>query len=303
MLRVTAAADVRARVRRWRAAGARIALVPTMGNLHRGHLALIEHARRRAERVAVSLFVNPLQFDRADDLAAYPRTEERDLRLLEEQRVDLAFAPPPQQICPPASSVLHSVTAGPLAAGLCGARRRGHFDGVAVIVASLFDLFRPHVAVFGEKDYQQLCIVRDLAARLGARLGYVVDVVAVPTVRAADGLALSSRNARLTPQQRCSAPALYRNLQWLGAGIGDGRGDVAALTRRTWRRLVAAGLRPEYIELRHPSTLAPARAEDESLVLLAAAWLGKARLIDNVTVHRTHGAARREQETAPAPDF
>ena len=261
-----------------------------MGNLHRGHLALIERARgctERAGRVAVSLFVNPLQFDRADDLAAYPRTEERDLRLLEEHGVDLAFVPSPREICPPASSVLHRIQAGPLAVGLCGAHRRGHFDGVAVIVASLFDLFRPHVAVFGEKDYQQLCIVRDLAARLGARLGYVVEVVAVPTVRAADGLALSSRNACMTPQQRCSAPALYRSLQWLGAKIGEGRDDFGALTERTRRRLVAAGLRPEYVEVRRPATLAPARAGDESLILLAAAWLGKARLIDNVTLRRT----------------
>ena len=286
VLRATTAAAVRARVREWRAAGARIALVPTMGNLHRGHLALIARAAGAAERVAVSLFVNPLQFDRAADLAAYPRTEESDLRLLKEHRVDLAFAPPPPEICPPASSALAAVTAGPLAAGLCGAYRRGHFDGVAVIVASLFDLFRPHVAVFGEKDYQQLCIVRDLAARLGARLGYVVDVVAVPTVRAADGLALSSRNACLTPQQRCAAPALYRTLQWLAARIGEGREDVGALGARASRRIAAAGLRPEYVEVRHPRTLAPPRPDDKTLIVLAAAWLGKARLIDNVTARR-----------------
>lgn len=286
VLRVTTAAAVRARLRKWRAASARIALVPTMGNLHRGHLALIAHAARRAERVAVSLFVNPLQFDRAADLAAYPRTEERDVRLLEEHRVDLAFAPPPPEICPPASSALSAITAGPLAAGLCGAQRRGHFDGVAVIVASLFDLFRPHVAVFGEKDYQQLCIVRDLAARLGARLGYVVDVVAVPTVRASDGLALSSRNAYLTPQQRCGAPALYRNLRWLAARIGEGREDTGALAEQARRRIAAAGLRPEYVEVRHPRTLAPPCPDDKNLIVLAAAWSGKARLIDNVPAHR-----------------
>lgn len=286
MLRVTAAAVARARARQWREAGARVALVPTMGNLHRGHLALIERARREAGRVAVSLFVNPLQFDRADDFAAYPRSEERDLRLLEEHGADLAFAPSRDEICPPASGALGGVTAGALAADLCGARRRGHFDGVAVIVASLFDLFRPHVAVFGQKDYQQLCIVRDLAARLAARLGYVVDVVSVPTVRAADGLALSSRNAYLTPQQRCGAPALYRNLQWLAARVRAGRGDTGMLARQTRRRLAAAGLRPEYVEVRNALTLAPPRAADEALVVLAAAWLGKARLIDNVTVRR-----------------
>ena len=257
-----------------------------MGNLHRGHLALIARARREAGRVAVSLFVNPLQFDRADDFAAYPRSEERDLRLLEEHGADLVFVPPPGEICPPASSPLCETKAGALAAGLCGACRAGHFDGVAVIVASLFDLFRPHVAVFGEKDYQQLCIVRDLAARLAARLGYLVDVASVATVRAADGLALSSRNAYLTPQQRCSAPALYRNLQWLAARIREGRGDVAALLEQTRRRLAAAGLRPEYVEARHPLTLAPPRAADETVVLLAAAWLGKARLIDNVALRR-----------------
>ena len=274
------AADARTRARQWRRDGERIALVPTMGNLHRGHLELVSAAHRAAGKVVVSVFVNPLQFDREADFNAYPRTAERDLQLLERHGADLAFVPSAPEICPPESSAMRRITAGPLAAGLCGAHRPGHFDGVAVIVAVLFDIFRPDAAVFGEKDYQQLCIVRDLAARLG----YATEVVAAPTVREADGLALSSRNAYLTPRQREQAPALYRTLQWLAEEIRDGGDDFAALGEAARRRMSEAGLRPEYVEARLAGTLQAAGPGDSPIVLLAAAWLGQARLIDNIRV-------------------
>lgn len=275
------AAAVREQVRQWRDEGERIALAPTMGNLHRGHLELVSAAHRVAGKAAVSVFVNPLQFDRDDDFNAYPRTLERDLRLLERHGADMAFAPEAAaEVCPPESGALRRITAGPLGDGLCGAHRPGHFDGVAVAVAALFDLFRPDAAVFGEKDYQQLCIVRDLAARLG----HAMEIVAVPTVREADGLAMSSRNAYLTPREREQAPALYRVLQGMADAVRGGADDFAALAAAAVRDLGDAGLRPEYVEIRRADTLRPATPGDQAIIVLAAAWLGRARLIDNIRV-------------------
>jgi len=274
------AAGVRERLKQWRAEGERVALAPTMGNLHRGHLELVSAAHRVAGKAAVSVFVNPLQFDRDDDFNAYPRTLERDLRLLERHGADLAFVPEAAEVCPPESGALRRVGAGPLGDGLCGAHRPGHFDGVAVVVAALLDLFRPDAAVFGEKDYQQLCIVRDLAARLG----HATEIIGVPTVREADGLAMSSRNAYLTPRQREQAPALYRVLRQTADAVRDGGADFAALAAAAARDLAAAGLQPEYVEMRRADTLRPASRGDRAVIVLAAAWLGRARLIDNVRV-------------------
>ena len=281
-------AQVRKHLAEWRAEGARVALTPTMGNLHRGHLALIAAAAERADKVAVSIFVNPLQFDRKDDFRAYPRTLDGDLERLRDRGVSLVFAPAAEEIYPPDCDASIFVDPGELAGVLCGANRPGHFTGVATVIVKLFNLFTPDVAVFGEKDYQQLILIR----RLVERLDFDVHVVAVPTVREADGLALSSRNSYLDAEQRKRAPALYRVLRDVAAQV-EGNGDAAVLNRlaeNARARLESAGLRPDYVEIRNARDLAPLDVRDlkprdgGGKVVLAAAWLGKARLIDNVIV-------------------
>lgn len=277
-------AQVRERLAEWRAEGARVALAPTLGNLHRGHLALVDAAAEHADKVAVSIFVNPLQFDREDDLQAYPRTLDADLERLRGRDVSLVFAPAVEEIYPPDCDPGIFVEPGALAKTLCGANRPGHFAGVATVVVKLFNLFAPDAAVFGEKDYQQLILIR----RLVERLDFGVHVVSVPTVREDDGLALSSRNGYLDAEQRKRAPALYRVLRDTAARVKDG-GGAAALNRLAadaHARLESAGLRPDYVEIRDARDLAPVddRRERRGKVVLAAAWLGKARLIDNVVV-------------------
>ena len=264
----------------WRAAGQRIALVPTMGGLHRGHLSLVEIARPLADKTVASIFVNPRQFDRKEDFDAYPRTEASDVEALQAAGVDLVLIPPADEILP---AGLKTVSAGTLAAGLCGAFRPGHFDGVATVVVRLFEIVAPDLAVFGQKDYQQACIVRELAASLKLN----VEIISAPTVRDPQGLALSSRNNHLTQEQQRRAPALYRTLCRLADAITGARDlsfvDAALQQARTDLR--RAGLRPEYLEIRKGGNLAhPASVRERPLVILAAAWLGKTRLIDNVIV-------------------
>ena len=277
---ITTVAEVRARIREWRAAGQRIAFVPTMGNLHAGHMSLLAAARYRAERVIASVFVNPLQFGPAEDFAAYPRTLDEDRRLLEQAHCDLLFAPGVEQMYPDGGAQPTVITVRGLASVLCGQFRPGHFDGVATVVAKLFNIVMPDVAVFGEKDYQQFVIIR----RMTGDLLLPVEIVGAPTVRAPDGLALSSRNRYLSPKEREIAPAIHRALQSAAQRIDSGERDYLKIESGGWQALAVAGLRPDYFAVRDAADLHPPRAASRELVVLTAARLGKARLIDNLRV-------------------
>ena len=280
--------EVRECVSAWRADNKTTALVPTMGGLHRGHLALFSAASEHADTVVVCVFVNPLQFDCGDDFRTYPRTPDADLERLRESGVALVFIPETTEIYPPqqgADRGAHKcVDPGVLGKILCGAHRPGHFAGVATVVVRLFDIFTPDIAVFGEKDYQQLVLIRQLVKDFDLN----VRVVAVPTVRDADGLALSSRNLLLSEEQRARAAALYRVLRETAGAVrnnGDAR-PFSELVAVAWRYLEQAGLQPDYVEIRNARTLAPADTgtQEEAYVVLAAVRLGKVRLIDNVIV-------------------
>ena len=281
MQRVETIAALRDAVAAWRADGERIALVPTMGNLHRGHLALVERARTLADRVVVSVFVNPLQFDREDDLDAYPRTLEDDARALESVGADLLFAPPASEVYPDGGSLTRIEVEG-VTAMLEGASRPGHFAGVATVVAKLFNMALPDVAVFGEKDYQQLLVIRQLVRDLNVP----VVIEGVPTVREPDGLAMSSRNGYLSAEERRLAPRLHAVLSALVAAVGAGTDDLPVLEAHAVSDLEAVGFRPDYVTVRRASDLEPPGANDRELVVLAAAWLGRARLIDNIPFTR-----------------
>jgi pantoate--beta-alanine ligase len=259
--------------------GRRVGLVPTMGFLHRGHLSLIEASRERADFTAVSIFVNPTQFGPSEDLGRYPRDLEGDLHKCREARVDAVFAPDAGAMYPPGHRTYVEVTK--LQDGLCGARRPGHFRGVATVVTQLFALARPHVAVFGEKDWQQLQVIRRLAVDL--HLG--VEVVGMPIVREPDGLAMSSRNAYLSPPERMRALALSVGLQAARARWAAGERGASALREAVRGELLAAEVREDYVELVNPSTLEPLeRAERPDARLLVAAFLGTTRLIDNTAI-------------------
>ncbi len=276
--RVATVADLRAAVSAWRRAGESVALVPTMGALHAGHLALVSAAQARARRVVVSIFVNPTQFSEAEDLARYPRDEAGDLAKLAAARVDLVYMPSVDEMY--GEGFATTVTVGGVSEGLCGDHRPGHFAGVATVVTKLFVQCAPDLAVFGEKDYQQLLVVR----RLARDLDLPVEIVAAPTVREADGLALSSRNAVLDSEQRAVAPALYATLVETAGAIVAGT-DPARACAAAAERLRAAGFTSvDYVELRAADTLAPLPVYRPPARLLAAARIGPVRLIDNVAV-------------------
>ncbi|EIM76098.1 pantoate--beta-alanine ligase [Nitratireductor aquibiodomus RA22] len=271
-------AELRERVRTWRRAGERVAVVPTMGALHEGHLSLVEAAKARAERVIVTLFVNPRQFNNASDLAAYPRTEADDAAKLAPLAVDVLYAPAVEEMYGSGFSTTVSVTG--VSDGLCGAHRPGHFDGVATVVSKLLLQSEADIACFGEKDFQQLLVVR----RLAADLNIPVEIVGCPTVREADNLALSSRNMRLTTAQRRIAPTIADVLLKSAAHLATG-GDAASVLEAARKALQKAGFdRVEYFELRDAESLEPLQHADRPARLLAAAWLGETRLIDNVPV-------------------
>jgi pantoate--beta-alanine ligase len=273
--------NTRSTVAGWRRRGEYVALVPTMGNLHDGHMELVKQARRRADRVVASLFVNPLQFGPGEDYDHYPRTLEADGMRLAEAGVDLLFAPEVDTMYPPESTWGHSRVEVPgISAILCGEARPGHFEGVATVVAKLFNIVGPDVAYFGEKDYQQLLLVR----RMVADLCIPVEVVAVPTVREADGLALSSRNQYLSAEERQRAPALQAALRAARGRLRDGEADFTAIEAEGRASLEAAGLEPEYFAVRRTVDLAVPKYDDRTLVVLAAARLGGTRLIDNLIV-------------------
>ena len=273
--------DLRAAVAGWREAGEPVAVVPTMGALHDGHLSLVAAARASGARVIVTLFVNPRQFDRPEDLAKYPRTEDRDRAVLQPAGVDLLFMPAADQVYPPGFAT--SVAVAGLARGMCGDYRPGHFDGMATVVTKLFLMTGADLAFFGEKDWQQLQIVR----RLAADLNIPITVVGCPTVREPDGLAMSSRNERLPPADRAIAPALHRGMQEAARQLRNGDAAAAVLAETAARIETAGFERVEYLDLRHPETLAPLNRADGPARLLAAAWLGGVRLIDNIPVGDT----------------
>jgi pantoate--beta-alanine ligase len=261
-----------------RSDGGTIAFVPTMGALHAGHMALVAEGRRRASHVVASIFVNPTQFAANEDLATYPRREASDAKMLEEEGCALLWSPDVATMYPDGAGI--EIRAGSLGEGLDGAARPGHFDGVATVVARLFGQVRPDIALFGEKDFQQLAVIRQMVRERG--LG--VEIVGVPTQRDADGLALSSRNAYLTDEERQAARALPRALGEAAAAVQRG-GDVAEALATAKERLTRAGFDPiDYVELRDAETLAPVTALERPARLLAAARLGRTRLIDNLAV-------------------
>jgi pantoate--beta-alanine ligase len=277
---VTSVEELRRRVAQWRATGARIAFVPTMGNLHEGHMSLIGKARAVAERVVASIFVNPLQFGPDEDYQEYPRTLEVDGAMLERAGVHLLFAPSVAEMYPRGEEAATRVVVPELSDILCGAHRPGHFGGMATVVCKLLNMVGADAAVFGEKDYQQLMIVR----RMVDDLRIPTRVLGAPTFREADGLAMSSRNRYLTPRERQSAPALHRALIAAAEALRAGRRDYAAIGADGTRALEAGGFRPNYFEVRQAQDLHPPQSGCRNFVVLAAAWLGKARLIDNVQV-------------------
>ncbi len=269
---------LRRRISTWRRNHLTVALVPTMGALHKGHLALMHRAQQQADRVVATIFVNPKQFGPSEDFGAYPRQEAADFQLLAGAGVHLLFAPDVGAMYPPGFATSVRVTG--LSDVLDGAHRPGHFDGVATVVTKLLLQAGPDLALFGEKDYQQLAVIK----RLQADLNIPVDIIGVPTERAADGLALSSRNVYLTESERAQAPALYAAITAAAREIAGGK-DIAASLTAARERIQAAGFgKIDYVEARHAETLAPLVSAQEPGRILAAAQLGRARLIDNVPV-------------------
>lgn len=278
---VTQLDALRRRIGQWREENVRVGFVPTMGNLHDGHLALVARARALCERVVASVFVNPLQFGPGEDYAAYPRTPGDDERALRGAGTDLLFLPAVDVMYPDGASAATRIEVPELGAGLEGAARPGHFTGVATVVGKLFNMVQPDVAVFGEKDFQQLLVVR----RMVADLCWPVEVVGVPTVREPDGLALSSRNRYLTAAERQRAPLLHRVLAEVASRLQAGGRDYSALEADAMASLAGGGFAPEYVSVRRAADLsAPAGDAGEGLVVLGAARLGRARLIDNIAV-------------------
>ncbi len=278
--------DLREQVRQWRNAGERVGLVPTMGNLHRGHLDLVERMKAHADRVVVSIFVNPLQFGAGEDFASYPRTLEADCEQLRALGADLVFAPSVAEVYPDGGELSTRVDVPALGSILCGASRPGHFAGVATVVSKLFNLVQPDAAIFGKKDYQQLMVIKQMVRDLNIP----VTILEADTVREADGLAMSSRNGYLSPSERQQAPALARILREAAERIVAGERQFRALEEWAVQALNEAGFRPDYVSVRRQSDLHEANDTDQDLVLLAAAWLGRARLIDNIEVRLNHSA-------------
>jgi len=277
---VTTIAAVRERVHAWRRAGLRVAFVPTMGNLHPGHVSLIEAARRHGERFIASIFVNPMQFGPNEDFAHYPRTPREDERMLAGAGCSVMFMPDVAEIYPNGSERATRVEVPGVSRILEGEFRPGHMEGVSTVVAKLFHIVEPDVAVFGEKDFQQLTVIR----RMVADLCMPVKIIGAPTVRDRDGLAMSSRNQNLSTEERALAPSIYRALEAAAQRLRAGDVDFASIERAGFQALEHAGFRPDYFSVRNASDLSPATPAARELVILTAARIGKARLIDNVQV-------------------
>ncbi len=283
MIIAQSVAELKREVARLRATGRRIAFVPTMGNLHAGHRHLMEQARRHADAVVASIYVNPLQFGPQEDFNTYPRTPEQDRTLLRDAKVEVLFLPDDAVIYPRGREAATRVDVPGVSDILCGTARPGHFRGVATVVHRLFQLVTPDVALFGKKDYQQLLVIRLMTADFDLP----VDIIGIGTVREADGLAMSSRNAYLTPDERRIAPRLYATLRALAGQIQSGSGTgFLAHEAQAAVQLENAGFRPDYVSVRRQQDLAIPGSGDPHLVILAAAWLGRARLIDNLELDR-----------------
>lgn len=271
---------LRQQIRRLRMEGKRVALVPTMGNLHDGHMKLVDEAKARADVVVVSIFVNPMQFDRPEDLARYPRTLQEDCEKLNKRKVDLVFAPSVKEIYPNGTETHTYVDVPGLSTMLEGASRPGHFRGVSTIVSKLFNLVQPDIACFGEKDFQQLALIRKMVADMG----FDIEIVGVPIMRAKDGLALSSRNGYLTAEQRKIAPGLYKVLSSIADKLQAGERDLDEIIAIAGQELNEKGFRADDIQIRDADTLLEVSENSKRAVILVAAWLGDARLIDNKMV-------------------
>ena len=285
-------AQIREQIRSWRREGRRIAFVPTMGNLHEGHLTLVRKARELADVVVVSIFVNPMQFDKADDLDNYPRTLEEDLAKLNNEGVELVFTPTPDIMYPEGLDRQTFVEVPGLSTMLEGALRPSHFRGVSTIVTKLFNIVQPDIACFGEKDYQQLALIRQMVIDLAMD----IEVVGVATVREMDGLAMSSRNGYLTVDERQRAPVLARTMRWISSQMRGGRADYAEIVVDANDQLRAAGLQPDEIYIRDAVSLQPVSEETQQAVILMSAFLGKARLIDNQVVELSTATASSTEE-------
>lgn len=279
MLQANDKDELRVVMRGYRARNEKTAFVPTLGNLHDGHLSLVRKAKQVADRVVVSIFINPTQFDKAEDLAAYPRTLDSDLGLLKAEGVDLVFLPAADEMYPAGSAARVEVDG--ISEILEGDSRPGHFSGVATIVAKLFNLVQPDVSVFGEKDFQQLMLIR----RMESDLDFGIEIIGAPTAREKTGLAMSSRNNYLDDEQRNEiAPVLYEQMQKVQKQLENGEQDFLALQKESIEVLNSKGFKSDYFEICNALDLSSANIEDKKLVVLASAWLGKARLIDNIQV-------------------
>lgn len=270
--------ELRAAIAQARSEGKQIAFVPTMGNLHAGHAALVEKAAQRADFVVASIFVNPLQFGPSEDLDKYPRTLAADQERLVGAGCNLLFTPDVEEMYPHGMHGQTRVSVPGVSEGLCGASRPGHFEGVATVVSKLFNMVQPDLAIFGQKDFQQLAVIRTLVSDLNMP----IQIIGEPTVRAEDGLALSSRNGYLNAEQRAIAPLLYRQLQGMAAAIQAGERDYPKLIETAQQQQREAGFKPDYLEIRESNSLRPATGQDQQLVILVAAFIGSTRLIDNL---------------------
>jgi pantoate--beta-alanine ligase len=277
-------AELREQIAQLKREQRRIAFVPTMGNLHEGHLTLMRKARENAGVVVASIFVNPMQFERADDLNNYPRTLEDDLSKLTAEGVDLVFTPTPEVMYPQGLDKQTFVEVPGISHMLEGVSRPGHFRGVATIVTKLFNIVQPDVACFGEKDFQQLALIRQMVSDLAMN----IEIIGVPTVREMDGLAMSSRNGYLTMDERQRAPVLAKTMRWMNSAIRGGRDDYPSIIEDASDQLRAAGLQPDEIFIRDAHSLQAINESSAQAVILMSAFLGKARLIDNQVLELQH---------------
>lgn len=280
MITVSETEELRDNLSEWRSAGDHVALIPTMGNLHAGHLSLIDLAREHAEKIVVSIFVNPTQFGESEDFDGYPQTLDRDKRRLTRSGVDILFVPSVSTLYPFGVDNATSVIVPGLSDEFCGEFRPGHFAGVSSVVTRLFGLVQPDVAVFGQKDYQQQLIIR----RMTEDLSFPIRIVTGETVREKDGLALSSRNQYLTEEERATAPVIFKVLNSIGESLQSGKRNYDELQEEASKALADAGLTPDYVSIRRAENLAEPDRDCDELVVFVAATLGKARLIDNIVV-------------------
>ncbi|WP_351016990.1 pantoate--beta-alanine ligase [Shewanella sp. AC91-MNA-CIBAN-0169] len=281
MITTSAISTIREHVKTWRSKGETVAFVPTMGNLHQGHITLVNEAKKRADHVVVSIFVNPMQFSANEDLEGYPRTLAQDSEKLMFAGTELLFTPTPEIIYPKGLAQQTFIEVPEIGDELCGASRPGHFRGVATIVSKLFNIVQPDIALFGRKDFQQLMIIKTMVEDLSMP----IDVIGVETIREASGLAMSSRNGYLTTEEKHSAATLKQALDSIVNAIQRGEAIQQAISIAK-KRLITVGFTPDYLEVRNANTLRQVTAADSELVVIGAAYLGKARLIDNVSFSR-----------------